>query len=74
LGIHGINDEVLPFYGGVALANKFVGVKMCQLTNIGKSSSGSGGLKLGLALDRAWVCTVYFLVIKPPKPPPFGIQ
>ncbi|CAG8125247.1 unnamed protein product [Penicillium nalgiovense] len=43
LGIHGINDQVLPFDGGVTLANKFVGNNKCQPTNIGKPASGSGG-------------------------------
>ncbi|KAB8239534.1 hypothetical protein ETB97_000759 [Aspergillus alliaceus] len=43
LGIHGINDPVLPFDGGVALANKFVGNNHCQPTNIGKPWSGSHG-------------------------------
>lgn len=41
LGIHGINDPVLPFDGGVSLANKFVGNNKCQPANIGKPGSGS---------------------------------
>jgi poly(3-hydroxybutyrate) depolymerase len=42
LGIHGINDGVLPFDGGVILANKFVGNNKCQPANIGKTWPGSG--------------------------------
>ncbi|KAL2817619.1 Alpha/Beta hydrolase protein [Aspergillus granulosus] len=41
LGIHGINDPVLPFDGGVALANKFVQNNQCQPTNIERPWPGS---------------------------------
>ncbi|KAF7587122.1 hypothetical protein BBP40_007693 [Aspergillus hancockii] len=42
LGIHGINDNVLPFNGGVNLANKFAQNNGCQHANIAKPRSGSG--------------------------------
>ncbi|KAJ5740102.1 feruloyl esterase C [Penicillium manginii] len=41
LGIHGINDPVLPFDGGLSLANKFVGNNGCQPKDIGKPGPGS---------------------------------
>ncbi|KAJ5416177.1 hypothetical protein N7465_004872 [Penicillium sp. CMV-2018d] len=41
LGIHGINDPVLPFDGGVNLANKFIQNNKCQPANIAKPASGS---------------------------------
>ncbi|GFF44840.1 probable feruloyl esterase C [Aspergillus udagawae] len=43
LGIHGINDGVLPFQGGVQLAEKFVKNNRCQQANVGKPQSGSHG-------------------------------
>lgn len=43
LGIHGISDSVLPFDGGVSLANKFVKNDNCQPATIGKPALGSGG-------------------------------
>ncbi|KAB8068234.1 putative feruloyl esterase C [Aspergillus leporis] len=43
LSIHGINDPVLPFEGGVNLANKFVKNNGCQATNVGMPGSGGGG-------------------------------
>ncbi|CBF82209.1 hypothetical protein AN5267.2 [Aspergillus nidulans FGSC A4] len=43
LGIHGINDPVLPLDGGVTLANTFVSNNGCQPTDIGQPASGSGG-------------------------------
>ncbi|KAF4215136.1 hypothetical protein CNMCM8980_010673 [Aspergillus fumigatiaffinis] len=43
LGIHGINDGVLPFQGGVNLAQKFVKNNRCQQANIGKPQPGSHG-------------------------------
>ncbi|KOS38388.1 hypothetical protein ACN38_g10793 [Penicillium nordicum] len=42
LGIHGINDPILPFDGGVDLANKFIENDQCQQANIDKPASGSG--------------------------------
>ncbi|KAJ5861167.1 uncharacterized protein N7529_008477 [Penicillium soppii] len=42
LGIHGISDSVLPFDGGVNLANKFVGNNKCQPATISKPWPGSG--------------------------------
>lgn len=41
LGIHGINDGVLPFQGGVNLVQKFVKNNRCQQANIGTPQSGS---------------------------------
>ncbi|KAF7591136.1 hypothetical protein BBP40_001910 [Aspergillus hancockii] len=41
LGIHGINDGVLSFQGGVALANKFVKNNGCQQSNIGSPPPNS---------------------------------
>ncbi|KAI9933219.1 hypothetical protein ASPWEDRAFT_42975 [Aspergillus wentii DTO 134E9] len=41
LGIHGINDPVLPFDGGVDLVNQFAKNNGCQQANIGKPQSGS---------------------------------
>ncbi|KAL5042896.1 Feruloyl esterase C [Aspergillus fruticulosus] len=43
LGIHGINDPVLPLDGGVALASTFVSNNRCQPTEIGQPAPGSGG-------------------------------
>jgi poly(3-hydroxybutyrate) depolymerase len=43
LGIHGINDPVLPLDGGVNLANKFVANNNCQPADVGKPAAGSGG-------------------------------
>lgn len=43
LGIHGINDQVLPIDGGIELANTFVSNNQCQQTEIGQPSPGSGG-------------------------------
>ncbi|GLA31621.1 putative feruloyl esterase C [Aspergillus phoenicis ATCC 13157] len=45
LGIHGINDPVLPFDGGVELAERFVGNNGCQPASIEKPQSGSNGWK-----------------------------
>lgn len=45
LGIHGINDPVLPFDGGVDLAKKFVNNNKCQPANIDKPGSGSHSYK-----------------------------
>ncbi|KAH3006641.1 hypothetical protein KXV73_009015 [Aspergillus fumigatus] len=43
LGIHGINDGVLPFQGGVNLAQKFVRNNGCQQSNVGTPQPGSRG-------------------------------
>ena len=41
LGIHGISDPVLPFDGGVTLANRFVANNGCQPVYVGKPGLGS---------------------------------
>ncbi|KAE8333918.1 putative feruloyl esterase C [Aspergillus sergii] len=41
LGIHGISDPVLPFDGGVTLANKFVANNGCQPATVGRPGLGS---------------------------------
>jgi poly(3-hydroxybutyrate) depolymerase len=43
LGIHGISDGVLPFDGGVGLANRFLQNNKCQPGSVGKPAPGSGG-------------------------------
>ena len=44
LGIHGINDPVLPFQGGVELADQFAQNNGCQGSNgVGQPASGSHG-------------------------------
>lgn len=42
LGIHGISDPVLPWDGGVELAEKFVANNQCQPAEIGQPAPGSG--------------------------------
>ncbi|GAB1213007.1 hypothetical protein ATERTT37_002156 [Aspergillus terreus] len=42
LGIHGINDPVLPIDGGIEMANKFVQNNGCQSADVGRPNSGSG--------------------------------
>lgn len=43
LGIHGINDGVLPIDGGIGLANTFVQNNGCQSAEVARPASGSGG-------------------------------
>ncbi|OJJ57406.1 hypothetical protein ASPSYDRAFT_154482 [Aspergillus sydowii CBS 593.65] len=43
LGIHGINDPVLPFDGGVTLAQQFAANNGCSPTDIGRPDAGSAG-------------------------------